>query len=249
MKKCFEAFCMAIGMFSALPCPSRVWNEAARPWVTLFLPLVGLFMGLLWLGVGYVLRLLELPLLMWAAVMTVMPYLVSGLIHLDGYMDVTDAVRSWRDQEERRRILKDPHVGSFAVIGCVMLFVLSFGCFASFSAETLLLPLVLIPVVSRTCSALAVTVLRPIFVSQYAGDYQKRVKKGHGVFLGILLLLLLAGGFVYAWQLGAVLLAVAAAYWLALLRGYHSLGGMNGDIAGYSLTWGELAGIAVLAIL
>mgnify|MGYP003392776405 FL=1 len=55
--------------------------------------------------------------------MAVYPYLVTGFLHLDGFMDVTDAVKSWRDLERRREILKDSHVGSFAVINLVLLVV------------------------------------------------------------------------------------------------------------------------------
>ena len=36
---------------------------------------------------------------------------------------------------------------------------------------------------------------------------------------------------------------------LALRRGYRSLEGMNGDIAGYALTISELCGAAVFALL
>ena len=46
-------------------------------------------------------------------------------------MDVTDAVKSWRDPERRREILKDSHVGSFAVIGVVLLMLAQFAVFAS----------------------------------------------------------------------------------------------------------------------
>ena len=44
-------------------------------------------------------------------------------------MDVTDAVKSWRDLEKRRAILKDSHVGSFAVIGLCLLMLSQFAFF------------------------------------------------------------------------------------------------------------------------
>ena len=45
-----------------------------------------------------------------------------------------------------------------------------------------------------------------------------------------------------------MLLAVLAGYGIALRKGYKSLEGMNGDIAGYALTISELCAAAVLAI-
>ena len=35
---------------------------------------------------------------------------------MDGYMDTSDALSSWREKEKRLEILKDPHIGAFAVI-------------------------------------------------------------------------------------------------------------------------------------
>ena len=45
-----------------------------------------------------------------ALVLCVYPYVVTGAIHLDGFMDVVDAVRSCAGKERRREILKDSHV-------------------------------------------------------------------------------------------------------------------------------------------
>ncbi|MBR4746042.1 MAG: adenosylcobinamide-GDP ribazoletransferase, partial [Desulfovibrio sp.] len=64
---------------------------------------------------GRQLRLAPLPTLVSGAILCAFPFLITGGIHFDGFLDVTDAVKSWRDLDERRRILKDPNVGSFAV--------------------------------------------------------------------------------------------------------------------------------------
>ena len=44
-------------------------------------------------------------------------------------------------------------------------------------------------------------------------------------------------------------LAAAAGYGLAVWYGFRQLDGMNGDIAGYALTVGELCAVAVYALL
>ena len=44
--------------------------------------------------------------------------LVSGGIHMDGFMDTLDAMASWQPREKRLEILKDVHTGAFAVMGC-----------------------------------------------------------------------------------------------------------------------------------
>ena len=181
-----------------------------------------------------------------ALVLSAYPYMVTGFLHLDGFMDVTDAVKSWRELERRREILKDSHVGSFAVIGIVLLMIAQFAFFASVPADADFRILIFVPAVSRCCSALAVTGLKPMSTSQYAG--QKK-PKSHMVVLGVMLCLFLAGGFLLCGKFGFALIGGLAGYGLALRRACRSLDGMNGDISGYALTVSELCAVAVYALL
>ena len=242
MKTYLHAFFMCQSMFCAIPAP-QVWDEKARDKMLLFLPIVGLELGLLWWGVSYICRML--PELMAALILSVYPYFVTGFLHLDGFMDVTDAVRSYRSLERRREILKDSHVGSFAVIGIVILLLSQFVCFASMSEAVDHRVFIFIPAVSRCCSALAVTALKPMSTSQYAA--QEKPKSHVAVLLAMLAVFLL-GGFLLCGRQAAALLGVLIGYGFALLRGYKSLEGMNGDIAGYALSIGELCGAAVIAL-
>ncbi len=245
MKTLMHAFIMCQSMFCAIPAP-QVWDEKAKDKMLLFLPLVGLEIGAVWALCVWVCRVLVLPDLVTALVGTVCPYLLTGFIHLDGYMDVTDAVKSWRDLERRREILKDSHVGSFAVIGLAMLMLAQFACFASISQSAPMGVLVLIPALSRCGSALAVTCLKPMSTSQYA---EKPKNARHVVLLCAMSAAILVLGFAEFGKYGFALVGCAAGYALALSRAYRSLAGMNGDIAGYSLTFAELAGIFMLAII
>lgn len=246
MKTGFSAFAMCQSMFCAIPFPGNIWDEKARDKMLLFLPLVGLEIGLIWAGLAWVLRALALPKLAAGLVLAVYPYLVTGFIHLDGYMDVTDAVKSCRDLQRRREILKDSHVGSFAVIGLALLVLAQFAFFASARDTAEIWALCFIPVVSRCGSALAVTVLPPMSTSQYAGSAKPA---SHKVILTGMLAAALAVGFLVCGRYGWTLVGGAAGYALALRRGYTSLEGMNGDIAGYALTISELCAVAVYALL
>ena len=57
------------------------------------------------------------------------PVLVTGGIHLDGYADTSDALSSYGDREKKLEILKDPHCGAFAVIRLCTYF-LAYFCVA-----------------------------------------------------------------------------------------------------------------------
>ncbi|MCM3707155.1 MULTISPECIES: adenosylcobinamide-GDP ribazoletransferase [Cytobacillus] len=47
--------------------------------------------------------------------------LLTGGIHLDGWMDASDAFFSYRDQEKRLEIMSDPRVGAFGVLSVIVL--------------------------------------------------------------------------------------------------------------------------------
>lgn len=248
MKKYFNAFLMCFTMFCAIPSPFHNWDDESRPLMTLFLPFVGAWIGLLWALTSFAISFFNIPCLIGAIILTAFPLFVTGGMHMDGYLDVVDAIKSWRDIEEKRRILKDPHVGSFAVISAVLIILAQFSLFASVK-EADHYALILIPTVSRCMAAFFVTVLRPLSVSEYSGAYRKGVKKGHIIFICVLFVLTVAAGFVFLGKYGFVSLAVTLGYLLYLFKAFRSLGGMSGDISGYSLIFGELCGIAVYALI
>ena len=56
-----------------------------------------------------------------------MPVIITGGIHLDGFVDTMDAINSYQPIERKLEILKDSHIGAFALISCVTYFIISFG--------------------------------------------------------------------------------------------------------------------------
>lgn len=243
MKLWLYALGMCQSMFCALPFPWHGWEEKARDRMLLCLPVIGLEIGLLWWIIGRLALTLNLPPMLCAVILCAVPYFLTGFMHLDGFMDVTDAVRSYRSLERRREILKDSHVGSFAVIGVALLLLCQFAACCEISSPEKMAALPLIPVVSRCCSVLAISCLPPMETSQYAK------RKTPWVAPLILLVLAVVWGFLNAARSGAVLLAVAAGYGAALARAFRSLKGMNGDISGYCISIGELAGLCAMAII
>ena len=245
MKQYFNAFIMCQSMFCAIPCPMKIWDENARDKQLLFLPFIGAEIGLLWFVMAKLCLFLNIPIFLTAFILAVYPFVISGYIHLDGFMDVTDAVKSYRSLEKRREILKDSRVGAFAVIGCIILFIGQFAVFASMEL-TNTVALVFIPIVSRCCSSLALNTFKKISESQYVGVAKN---KGQIVVLTSQLLLILVLSFVVCGKKAIAVLAVIAGYAMALSKAYKSLEGVNGDVAGYALTISEFCGVLVLALL
>ena len=147
MKTYFHAFAMCQSMFCSIPFPCNIWEENARDKMLLFLPVVGLEIGAIWAVLAWFCNVLNLPVLVKGLILSVYPYLVTGFIHLDGYMDVTDAVKSYRGLERRREILKDSRVGAFAVIGIAVLLIAQFAFMASAKENAEVRILVFVPAV------------------------------------------------------------------------------------------------------
>ena len=177
-------FFMAWGMFLAIPCPRKIWSESARQKMLVCMPLVGLLAGGVWAGAWLLMRGAPGPVR--AAVCAAAPWLVTGFMHLDGYMDVCDAVLSRRDLATRQRILKDSHCGAFAVICMVLLAMGQWSLFLA-AEDVSWLGLLLIPAATRACAGLAVLGLRPMGTSQYAAMGPAR--GGYGAALWVLLAL------------------------------------------------------------
>ena len=245
MRTYFRAYLMCHSMFCALPIP-QIWDEKAKDKMLPFLPIIGLEIGLIWAFLAWGCHSLLLPPMVTGLILCAFPYVITGFLHLDGFMDVTDAVRSWRDTERQRQILKDSRVGSFAVIGLVLLILGQFTFFVSASETSNFHILILIPAVSRCCSALAVTCLKPMSSSQYA---DRRKSTCHMVLLVIMLSVFITIGFLLWKKYVFTLIGCVIGYGLALTRAYRSLKGMNGDISGYALSIGELWAVAIFSLL
>ncbi|HML36572.1 MAG TPA: adenosylcobinamide-GDP ribazoletransferase [Bacillota bacterium] len=268
--KYIQAFFMSLGMFSSIPCPYRPWNEKARRLMLVFFPLVGLVIGLIWYGLWLLLDWTDIPFQLQAAAMMLYPYLITGFIHLDGFMDTSDALLSRRPLKDKLQILKDPHTGAFAVISVAVLFVFCFGSM-SVVIEQLhfkqalgvangdpMLALILIPVITRCCSAIAVLGGKPLDHSQYRQEPE--VKKPAAevaavclMGLAAILVSLAIGtgmlGKAADWSVFLVMAGAVLAYLAAMLGAVRQLGGVSGDLAGYALTVGEGFAVVVLALL
>ena len=243
MRNLWTAFYMSLTMFTAFPLPRGRWEEALRKLSIACFPVVGLVLGFLWWGLSELGRSL-LPGYLAAALVAALPWLFTGFIHLDGFMDVSDAMLSWRDRESRLKILKDVHVGAFAVVMLGLLMMFQFAACLSVKELT---ALVLIPVLSRCGSAVCVLCLRPLGHSEYATAVPTSAHWLVAVCLqGVLAVTALAifcGGWGVA--VGAAVLAGYAASMACCVRVF---GGFSGDMAGFALTVSELCGLLALSL-
>ena len=112
LKACIIAF----GTYSKFPVPYFEWKEKDMKYSICFFPFVGVLLGAaewlwFWICVNY-----GMGSLFKAAGAVIINILVTGGIHIDGYMDTMDALHSYQPVEKKLEILKDAHIGAFAVI-------------------------------------------------------------------------------------------------------------------------------------
>ena len=110
---------LAFSSFSRIPMPCVEATEQDRRCILCFFPLVGAAVALvmaLWLWMCDALRV---GALLRGAIGAALPLLVTGGIHMDGFMDTSDALATWQSKERRLEILKDSHVGAFAAMRAV----------------------------------------------------------------------------------------------------------------------------------
>lgn len=250
--KFITGFFMAWGNFITLPCPYKKWDGQLKNMMLAFLPSVGLVIGVLWMALFWLLVYLQLPPILISLAMMFYIFAVCGFMHMDGFMDCNDAILSRRPLEERQRILKDSTVGAFAVVTVAFLLLGWFAAMQEVIYHITYVDLLILPVVSRGIGGMSVLTYKPIGHSQYAEDYKEpgrgRYRAAVAIQAAIVvgIVAFLSGGVVKPLICSAV---IAVTAFLACAYARKQLGGMSGDIAGYTICISELAGIIALAII
>lgn len=156
-----RSFLVAVTLLSVLPIPYRALpspDAVARS--RFWFPLAGLLLGGL-LGGWAALLLVPLRSPVLVAFLILVAWVVlTGALHLDGFCDVCDGVLGGRTTEDRLRILKDPHLGTFGLAGGVLLLLGKFVLLQELASRPAALPWTI---------AAAVTVARCLVLCVAAG--------------------------------------------------------------------------------
>ena len=183
---------IAFSMYSKIPMPKIEWSKERMEYVMCFFPLVGVVLAVLTWASGILWFSLRPGDLLRAVVGACLPILVTGGIHLDGFLDVVDARASWQTPERRREILKDPHTGAFAIIWACVYFCAYVGCITELKLEYYL-PFGGVFVAVRALSGLSVVLFPKASETGLAATFSKGVYPGAGGAVSLLLPRVCAG--------------------------------------------------------
>lgn len=250
MKNLINGFIMALSMFTILPVPYKAWkDEAVRHMMKLY-PLVGIVVGIISYVVFRVIEYFNLSIILISAIMMVIPFIITGMLHLDGFMDVCDALLSRRDKAEKIRILKDPNTGAFSVISLGILFIIDFAATYTLVENSInIIGIIIIPVISRSLMGIMLLKKEAMKESSLGSYFKNGTGKVDIIILYIFLIIaslifmLLGLKFILV-PVGMIIIAL-----LSVNKSIKELGGMSGDIAGYGLVLSEVLGILILSII
>lgn len=238
MKTIWIGICLAFQFFSVLPI-KREFQMTRGTMTAMYcaMPIVGLVFGAVLLALYEGLMIADVS-PFFAAVMLVVAHIVcTGGLHLDGYVDVSDAFFSYGDKEKRLQILEDPRTGAFGVISVVVLLMLQtaamYEVLVREYAYTALL-LLLIPVVLRIGVMLYFTTMRCAKTSgiayYFATNMNVRVIKVTAFIVSIAFVVIAIILQQYA-LLAVVVIQLLIVLWHRRFS-YKHFGGMNGDLSG-----------------
>ena len=237
-----KALWIAFSMYSKIPVPIVDWDEKNMRYSICYFPLVGLVIGFLFTVTSWICDVLTMGDLFKAAILTVLPVLISGGIHLDGYCDTQDALSSYQSREKKLEIMKDPNAGAFAVIRCGAYYILSLGAVSQLSGRALFIVAIGF-IVSRAFSGLAVVSFQTAKDSGLAAAFQKASqKKTVSMVMALYLFVSFVAMLTISPLYGVVAMVTAAIMFLRYrIISYRQFGGITGDVAGYFLQQCELA--------
>lgn len=252
-KTLLESMDVAFSMYSAIPMPQIMWNEQNMKYMLAFMPMVGLVQSvllILWVNVS---SILQINTILFAAIATLIPLFVTGGIHLDGFCDTVDARASHQERDKKLEILKDPHTGAFAVMGCIAYLLLTFALWTQPSPEHRILTAKIMSigyVFSRALSVLAVVSFPCAKNSGLVHSFSSAAQKQRVKQISVLWVLVCEAAFL----LVNIWIGVAALVGAFFVFGYYhhmamkEFGGITGDLAGYFLQINEIV-LLILCVI
>lgn len=242
MKRIWNSFLIAISMYSKIPVPYADWTKENMKYSMCFFPLIGIVIGALVYGWSRLLVFLPIDHQLDTAIYLAIPILITGGIHMDGFLDTQDALNSHQTKERKLEILKDPHTGAFAIISGILYFILAFGIWSEVGEKSVII-LSIGFIFSRSLSGLSVVTFPLAKNSGLAATFSENShKKKVQITMIVYIILCFIAMVVVDFHLAIVAFITGI---LIFFYYYHickkEFGGMTGDLCGYFLQICELA--------
>lgn len=242
---------IALSLYSTIPVPQFKWEDKDMRYMLCFFPLIGAIIGIVLYIWNYICGIFDISDICYTFIGSAIPLIITGGFHVDGFMDTMDAFHSYKAKDEKLEILKDSHIGAFAVIMLALYGMIYIGSFSEIRDDKILFILCCGFFLSRCLSGISVvtfpTAKKDGMLYQFADSSNNKIVKWSLIiqaFICIIIMVLqsvLSGGLI---ALAAILSFIYYYY-----RTRKELDGITGDTAGYFILICELSMIIVAAFI
>ncbi len=236
-------FSSALAFLTRLPAPSGPFRlDQGLVWF----PVIGLLLGGILAALDFGLRALAAPSLLASTILVLALLALTGALHADGLVDTWDAVFAHATPERRLEIMRDPHVGTFGVVGLLGVLLLKIAAVDSVPEKWQTWALVLAPTLGRW----AIVLLAVAFPYGRSEGLGAPLKAGATRFALVVASIVAFGACAAAWPLGpslallAVLTALLLGHWFMRL-----VPGQTGDTYGATCEVVETVALVAAALL
>ncbi|GAM12204.1 adenosylcobinamide-GDP ribazoletransferase [Mesobacillus selenatarsenatis] len=243
----FKGILINLQFFTTIPIPLELpMDKKHLEKAIQTFPLLGLLQGGIYAGLLYAIvewtpfSSLAAAFALWLAAI-----LVTGGIHLDGWIDSSDAFFSYGDKDKRLDIMKDPRTGAFGVISVIILlsakFFFIYEIILMLQSATYLLAIA-IPFLSRMLMGLLLLVVRPARKEGLGALFKNASTKSTLWIYPVYLLFFAGVSFVSDLYIGFASYILASFLIFLFLRKkiIEWFGGMTGDTLGASVEFTEV---------
>ena len=253
LKTILKSIDVAFSIYSKIPMPKFEWASDDMKYHLCFFPWVGAVIAALEWGLFCLFQSGFVSAVFYALLAFVIPLLVTGGFHVDGFMDTMDALHSYQPKEKKLEILKDPHIGAFAVISLLVYALLALAFISEINGKEAVIVVISFFFISRALSGIAVTCFpkakKDGMLSAASANEDKKI-------VLICLLVQLAGAVIFMFcassfkmlysvsALAAVLLLFVWFYFMSR----REFGGVTGDLCGFFVAVAELAALAAVSV-
>ena len=218
-----------------------------------YYPLVGAILGIILLGFNFLLSQIAawnsspLPTALTLALWT----LLTGALHLDGFLDSCDGLLGGSSPEQRLKIMRDERVGAYALVGGILLLIIKFSALLAIRESSLAnipLALILTPTLGRWGIVVSIVAF-PYARSKGLGRDIKDNASWRQALLATLITLSIVIVSAILWKERIGIIAWIAAALTLLCGAYFALRripGLTGDVYG---ALNELMEVVVLLVL
>ncbi len=257
-KRAIPWLAVSFALYSRIPMPRFEMDEGDMSHSLMFFPAVGAVIGMAVYLFNVLLLKLSVPDTARVFVTLLIPIVITGGFHLDGFMDTEDALRSYAAREKKLEILKDPHIGAFAVIGLAVYFLVVLSALSVIiqrgNPGTMLLAIPIL-MMSRALSGLTSLLLpkakKDGMLYAEAGNKHGSVIWALAVWLLISVIVMICFGIIGYMSFGVmvtIVISFAATFIIYKNMVIRQFGGVTGDTAGYLVTVSEGAAVVLTAL-